>query len=127
MGGTATLSHCTFNASLAEQDRKMISERMKAAKAVAKRKGQKFGLELRSKAERRRIAALAAAAGAKAAMERAEAYRLHIEWALRQPGVNGRPITFCSAARKLNERNIESPRAGVGGGVNCKGWRLVLG
>ena len=66
-------------ASLAEQERKMISERMKAAKAVAKRKGQKFGLQLRSKAERRRVAALGAAAGAKAAMERAEAYRLHVE------------------------------------------------
>ena len=95
-------------ASLAEQERKMISERMKAAKAVAKRKGQKFGLQLRSKAERRRVAALGAAAGAKAAMERAEAYRLHVEWALRQPGVNGKPITFSAAANKLNERNIES-------------------
>lgn len=31
-------------ASLAEQERKMLSERIKAAKAVAKRKGQKFGL-----------------------------------------------------------------------------------
>jgi DNA invertase Pin-like site-specific DNA recombinase len=99
-------------ASLAEQERKMISERIKAAKAVAKRKGQKFGLELRSKAERRRVAALGVAACAKAAMERAEAYRLHVEWALRQQGVNGRPITFCSAARKLNERNIESPMGG---------------
>ena len=42
-------------ASLAEQERKMISERIKAAKAVAKRKGQKFGLALRSKAERGEI------------------------------------------------------------------------
>ena len=67
-------------ASLAEQERKMISERIKAAKAVAKRKGQKFGLELRSKAERRRVAALGVEACAKAAMDRAEAYRLHVEW-----------------------------------------------
>src|SRR6266853_293396 len=100
-------------ASLAEQERKMISERIKAAKAAAKRKGQKFGLALRTKAERRRVVALGIAACAKAAMERAEAYRLHVEWALRQPGVNGRPISFCSAARILNERNIESPMGGI--------------
>jgi DNA invertase Pin-like site-specific DNA recombinase len=99
-------------ASLAEQERKLISERVKAAKAVQKRKGQKFWLELCSKAERRRIVALSVAACEKAAAERAEAYRLHVEWGLRQPGANGRPITFCSAARKLNERNIESPMGG---------------
>jgi hypothetical protein len=99
-------------ASLAEQERKMISERIKAAKAAAKRKGQKFGLALRPKAERRRVSLLGRAACAKAAMERAEAYRLHVEWALRQPGVNGRPITFCAAARVLNERKIESPMGG---------------
>jgi hypothetical protein len=34
-------------ASVAEQERKMISERVKAAKAVAKRRGQKSGLALR--------------------------------------------------------------------------------
>jgi DNA invertase Pin-like site-specific DNA recombinase len=95
-------------ASLAEQERKLISQRCKAAAAVAKRKGQKFGIALRSKAWQRRVIALAHAAWSKAAMERAEAYRLHIEWALRQPGENGRPISFRSAANKLNERNIES-------------------
>jgi len=99
-------------ASLAEQERKMISERIKAAKAVAKRKGQKFGLALRSKTERRRVVALGIAAWEKAAVERAEAYRLHIEWALRQPGLYGRPIAFTAAARQLNERNIESPMGG---------------
>jgi hypothetical protein len=105
-------------ASLAEQERKMISERIKAAKAVAKRKGQKFGFELRSKAERRRVIALGIAAWEKAAVERAEAYRLHIEWALRQPGLYGRPIAFSSAAGKLNERNIESPMGGRWTGLN---------
>src|SRR6202158_1853525 len=95
-------------ASLAEQERKLISQRCKAAAAVAKRKGQKFGIALRSNAWKRRVIALAHAAASKAAMERAEAYRLHIEWALRQPGVFGRPISFRSAANKLNERNIES-------------------
>ena len=68
-------------ASLAEQERKMISERIKAAKAVQKRKGKKFGLEMRPKAERLRVSLLGRAACARAAMERAEAYRLHVEWA----------------------------------------------
>lgn len=93
-------------ASLAEQERKMISERIKAALAVAKRKGKKFGVHLRSKAWQRRVSALGRAALVNAAIERAEAYRLHIEWAFRQPGINGRPISFCSAAKRLNNRNI---------------------
>jgi len=114
-------------ASLAEQERKMISERIKAAKAVAKRKGQKFGLALRPKAERRRVSLLGRAAWAKAAMERAEAYRLHVEWALRQPGMNGRPITFCAAARMLNERNIESPMGGRWQGTQLQRMAPRLG
>ena len=40
-------------ASLAEQERKLISERLKAAAAIQKRRGQKFGLQLRSRAWRR--------------------------------------------------------------------------
>jgi DNA invertase Pin-like site-specific DNA recombinase len=99
-------------ASLAEQERKMISERIKAALAIAKRKGKKFGLAVRSKAWRRRFSALGRAALSKAAMERAEAYRLHIEWALRQPGMYGRAISRRAAANKLNERNIESAMGG---------------
>jgi DNA invertase Pin-like site-specific DNA recombinase len=115
-------------ASLAEQERKMISERIKAAKAVAKRNGQKFGLALRSKAERRRVVALGIAAWEKAAMERAEAYRLHIEWALRQPGLYGRPIAFSAAATRLNERNIESPmgRSWCGAQLQRMARRLQL-
>jgi DNA invertase Pin-like site-specific DNA recombinase len=103
-------------ATLAQQERKMFSERIRAAKAVAKRNGQKSGLALRSKAEVRRVVALGMAACQKAADERAEAYRLHIEWALRQPGLNGRPIAFTAAATKLNERNIESPMGGLWAG-----------
>jgi DNA invertase Pin-like site-specific DNA recombinase len=99
-------------ASLAEQERKMIAERIKAAAAAAKRKGKKFGLALRSKAWRRRVSALGGAALTKLAIERAEAYRLHIEWALRQPGMYGRPISRRAAANKLNERNIESAMGG---------------
>src|ERR1700730_9119195 len=45
-------------ASLAEQERKMMSERIKAALAIARAKGRKFGLALRSKAEQRRVSAL---------------------------------------------------------------------
>jgi DNA invertase Pin-like site-specific DNA recombinase len=96
-------------ASLAEQERKMISERTKAGLATAKRRGRKLGVAARSKAWRRRVRALGNAAIAKKAMERAEAYRPYIEWALRQPGMNGRPISYTSAANRLNERNIESP------------------
>ena len=84
-------------ASLAEQERKMISERIKAAMARSK---SKLGLRhpmKRSKAFRRRIRVLAAKALHQAAMERAEAYRVHIEWALRQPGT-GRPIMTPAAA-----------------------------
>lgn len=95
-------------ASLAEQERKMIGERVKAAHAVARRKGWKVGLQCLSTLERRRIWALSNAARRKGAMERAEAYRPHIEWALRQAGLNGRPISFEAAARALNARNIES-------------------
>lgn len=96
-------------ASLAEQERKMISERIKGALAAAKRKGRKFGQQLRKKGAQRRISALGRAALIKLAMEQAEAYRPYIEWALRQPGRHGvEPISFRAAARELNQRNIES-------------------
>jgi hypothetical protein len=96
-------------ASLAQQERKMISERIKVAIAAAKRRGRKFGVQLRSKAWQRRVSALGRAALSKAALERAEAYRAHIEWAFRQPGLDGGPISYRAAADWLNERNIESP------------------
>jgi DNA invertase Pin-like site-specific DNA recombinase len=116
-------------ASLAEQERKMISERCKATAAALKRKGKKFGLAVRSKACRRRVSALGRAALSKAAMERAEAYRLHIEWAFRQPGVygSGRPISFRAAANRLNERNIESPMGGRWAGHQLLKMALRLG
>jgi len=96
-------------ASLAEQERKMISERAKAAAAVAKRRGKKFGLALRSKAEQRRVSALGRAVLIREADERAEAYRAHLEWAFRQPGRRDRaPISFRAAADALNARAIDS-------------------
>jgi DNA invertase Pin-like site-specific DNA recombinase len=99
-------------ASLAEQERKLRSDRNRAAAAAQKRKGRKFGLALRSIAYRRQFQLLGLAALRQAAKERAEAYRVHIEWALSQPGIWDRPITFHAAAEKLNERHLSSPMGG---------------
>jgi DNA invertase Pin-like site-specific DNA recombinase len=117
-------------ASLAEQERKMMSERIKAALAIARAKGRKFGLETYSKAERRRINALGHAAMQKSTMERAEARRLHIEWAFRQPSVHGgaRPISYNAAAEKLNNRNVASVLGGrwSGSSLNRTARRLGI-
>src|SRR4029077_18196308 len=99
-------------ASLAEQERKMISERLRAAFAIAKARGVKHGFAGRPKAHQRRASALGMAAKQRAAMERAEAYRPYIEWALRQPGIRTRPISLSAAARRLNDRGIASPLGG---------------
>ncbi len=96
-------------ASLAEQERKLISERNKAAAAVMKLAGRKLGITRWPKAKQRRILALANAGKLRAAVERSEGYRVHIEWAFRQPGVCGRAISCNAAANKLNELNIPSP------------------
>ena len=116
-------------ASLAEQERKMMSERIKAAMAVRRSKGLKCGLELRSKVQRQRMAALARAALKKAALERAEAYRPHIEWSFRQPGIygKGRPISFRGAAHRLNELRIHSPRGGLWWGDQVRQMSRRLG
>src|SRR5262249_9326535 len=116
-------------ASLAEQERKLISERNKAAAAARRRRGLKFGFALRSRAWRRYVSTLACASLKKAAMERAEAYRAHIEWALRQPGVYGtrRPISFRAAANELNQRNIQSPRGGLWSGTQLAAMGTRLG
>ena len=96
-------------ASLAEQERKMISERQKAAKAAGKRKGKKYGFSLHSKAWVKHVGALGRASLVKANLEQAEAYRPYFEWAFRQPGADGRLITYRAAANKLNARGVESP------------------
>ena len=115
-------------ASLAEQERKMISERTKAGLARSK---NKLGLRnpmKRSKAFRCRLRVLAAAGKRKAAMERAEAYRVHIEWALNHPGIWGRPISFNAAAQKLNDRQLQSPMGGRWSSINVgdMAYRLRL-
>jgi hypothetical protein len=101
----------------------MISERIKAALAVRRRQGQVLGLALQSKAQQRRLRARARAALSRAATERAEAYRVHIEWALRQPGIygTGRLISFRAAANQLNDRGLPSPFGG-----RWQGYQLML-
>jgi DNA invertase Pin-like site-specific DNA recombinase len=99
-------------ASLAEQERKLISERTKAGLARCKNKLGLHNPMKRSKAFRRRLRTLSAAALRKAAMERAQAYRVHIEWALRQQDKFGRPVSRNGAADKLNEQHLESPMGG---------------
>jgi DNA invertase Pin-like site-specific DNA recombinase len=109
-------------ASLAEQERKLISERCKAAAATLKRRGKKLGLALKSKAWQRHVRELGSAALHKAAQDRAEAYRQHIEWALRQPAIygRGRPISLQGAANKLNDRNVASPYGGRWNGTQLR-------
>ena len=107
-------------ASLAEQERRMISERIKAALARSRNRGR-LGLRnpiMHSKAFRRRLQAAAAAALRKASMERAEAYRVPIEWALAQPGIDGKPISFRGAGEKLNALKIPSPMGGRWSSMN---------
>jgi DNA invertase Pin-like site-specific DNA recombinase len=117
-------------ASLAEQERKMISERVKAAIAVSRSKGRKFTLQTCSEAVRRRIRAANIAVRKKATAERLEAHRLHIEWAFRQPSRYGstRPISYNEAATKLNERKIECLTGGqwTGSGLVRAARRLGL-
>jgi DNA invertase Pin-like site-specific DNA recombinase len=90
-------------ASLAQQERKLISERTKAALA---RSTKKLGMAGRSKAERKRISALGVAAKEKAAIERLQALRPQIEFALKGGA------TLRRAAQTLNERGVESPMGG---------------
>ena len=107
-------------ASLAEQERKLISERTKAGLARSK---NKLGLRnpmKRSKAFRRRLRTLSAAALRKAAMERAKAYRVHIEWALRHQDKFGRPVTDqptrrarASGVISRNAKPLHYPKIGV--------------
>jgi DNA invertase Pin-like site-specific DNA recombinase len=99
-------------ASIAQQERKMISERVKATAQIAKRQGKKFGLQLRSKSWQWRVSAMGRAALSREAMARAQTYRVYVEWALKQPGLGVRPISFRAAAIKLNERNLETPMGG---------------
>jgi len=116
-------------ASVAEQERKMISERIKAACAARKLRGAKFGFQLISKARRMRITRLGHVSIQKAAKERAEAYRLQVEWAFRQSSRygSGRPISFQAAADRLNDRGIPSPFGGSWAGGQLVRYANRLG
>jgi DNA invertase Pin-like site-specific DNA recombinase len=114
-------------ASIAEQERKMISERARASTRIAKSQGRKFGVQLRPKSWQRKLNALGRTVLIRQANERAQAYRVYVEWALAQPGVKGRPITFGQAARRLNARNIETPRGKHWGGFQLKNMARRLG
>jgi DNA invertase Pin-like site-specific DNA recombinase len=99
-------------ASLAEAERRMISERIKAALARSKKP---LGLRNPSKCTKaflRRLRARSNAGVRKAAMERAEAYRVHLEWALSRRDRWGNPISFSGAAEKLHEQHLPSPMGG---------------
>jgi len=114
-------------ASLAEQERKMISERIKAALARTKKHLGLRHPRMQSKAFRRRLQRLAAASLHQLAIQRAEASRVHIEWALNQPGLYGRPITVTWAARKLNEQQIPTPMGGHWSSENIRIMAARLG
>jgi len=90
-------------AALAEKEGAQISERTKAALAKSKKK---LGMAGKSKDEQRAIRALAMAAKDKAATQRVEVLRPHIEFALKDGA------SLRKAAETLNERNIESPMGG---------------
>lgn len=94
-------------AALAEKERGMIAARTKAGLKAAKRRGTKLGMDGKSKAEGRAIAALGAEANRAAALERlTPELRLQIKDSLTE----GRSLR--AAAEWLNERGIESPGGG---------------
>jgi DNA invertase Pin-like site-specific DNA recombinase len=123
------VDHFTLHiyASIAQQERKMISERVKAATLIAMSQGRKFGLQLRAKSWQRKVSALGRAALIQEANDRAQAYRIYIEWALKQPGSDGRQISFRGAAIRLNERNIETPLGGTWRGHHIQRMARRLG
>jgi DNA invertase Pin-like site-specific DNA recombinase len=123
------VDHFTLHiyASIAEQERKMISERVRAATLIAKSQGRKFGLQLRPKSWQRKVSALGRAALIQEANDRAQAYRVYIEWALKQPGRDGRLISFRGAAIRLNERNVETPLGGTWRGHHIQRMARRLG
>jgi len=82
---------------------------------------------LRSKSWQRKVSALGRAALVQAANDRAHAYRMYIEWALKQPGRQGRLISFRGAAIRLNERNIETPLGGTWRGHHIQRMARRLG
>jgi hypothetical protein len=102
-----------------------VAERCKAAVLAQKLKGKKFGVQLRSKAWQRKIAAMGRAALVNLANENAEAHRLNIEWALRQPGSFGGAISFRAAANRLEFGVRVCKETGKGRHVCCNACAAV--
>jgi DNA invertase Pin-like site-specific DNA recombinase len=93
-------------AALAQQERRLISQRTRAGLKAAQARGTKLGMDGKSRAEVRRLARLGGATARKAAMMRVEALRPQIEFALKSD------LSLRRAAELLNERNIASPLGG---------------
>jgi DNA invertase Pin-like site-specific DNA recombinase len=93
-------------AALAEKERTMISARTKAGLSAAKARGTKLGMSARNNKDVRRIAASGAKANQTAAIERIEALRPQIEFALKGA------VSLRKAAESLNERGVASPGGG---------------
>jgi hypothetical protein len=84
-------------------------------------------VQLRPKSWQRHVSALGRAAIVQEALERAQAYRVYLEWALGQPGIKGRPISFRQTAIRLNDRNIETPLGGTWRGHHLQRMARRLG
>lgn len=93
-------------AALAQQERKMISERTKAGLAAAKARGTKLGMSGRKKSDVRRIQALGAKATQAASLARLKSLRRQVESAL------SGDASLRKAAELLNEDGIPSPGHG---------------
>lgn len=94
-------------AALAEKERALISERTRAGLQAAKRRGQRLGMRLKSKAEARVIQRAGAAAVAQAADKWAKVNRWAVAGALKEAG------SLLGAARLLNERGVATATGGA--------------
>lgn len=95
-------------AALAEKERALISERTKAGLAAAKRRGQRLGMNNKSKAERRALYLKGSKAKADAALAWAKVNRWAVEGALKD--ADG---SLLGAARLLNERGVATATGGT--------------